>query len=328
MYEALNELNEQRTYGSKVDVQKALLKYVDANVEVINLLNNQVHQIHGVKGRYVGIDSMHIHRALMAFGALHGDVDLHNLRLGNSVEAQMRAWLGMSVEAHESLDDSRVQSRIFNLMVDELEKYSTIPNYRSSMMQQMNTYLNDNNVAYETFKRNILNEIGNLDKERGFEFHEYQKQRASYAARIYEYMSKKDKELKRSSDPSAEQQRKFLHYTKSVFSEQVNDKKNNHTAKSIAKKMEQIFAEADVDEEVSKVKIPTGDYVDRAKNFVKKHPYMVAGAAALAGASLFLGGETNKEPVKYNTYDELYGQYYGVGFADWQNANNAHKILY
>ena len=40
------------------------------------------------------------------------------------------------------------------------------------------------------------------------------------------------------------------------------------------------------------------------------------------------GGEDGQE-IKYNTFDELYNsQYYGTGFADWQNRNNAHRVLY
>ena len=49
----------------------------------------------------------------------------------------------------------------------------------------------------------------------------------------------------------------------------------------------------------------------------------------LAAANLFIGGGEKGEDKKYNTYDELYNnQYYGSGFADWQERNNAHKILY
>ena len=52
------------------------------------------------------------------------------------------------------------------------------------------------------------------------------------------------------------------------------------------------------------------------------------GAAVVAG-TLLLGGGAEGKGEKYNTYDELYnGMYYGSPFADWQERNNAHKVLY
>ena len=71
------------------------------------------------------------------------------------------------------------------------------------------------------------------------------------------------------------------------------------------------------------------DIASQSKNFLKTHKNKVALVGAGLAASLFIDGSEKGEDKKYNTYDELYNnQYYGTGFADWQNRNNAHKVLY
>ncbi len=56
---------------------------------------------------------------------------------------------------------------------------------------------------------------------------------------------------------------------------------------------------------------------------------MYGATAAIVAGTLLLGGGAEGKGEKYNTYDELYnGMYYGSPFADWQERNNAHKVLY
>lgn len=299
-------------------IRKALETYAHENVNLVNYMMQQINQTKGKAGAYVNIDTLPITRALMAFGALNGDVDPGNLMLGGKIEHQSLAWLGRK-ELHTAAQDTIDQGEIAKKLFTELEAYSHNPNRKSKALRELNDFINKNNVATETFKSSITSEISNTSKY---------KDKTSYIAGVYEWI---DNSVERYSISSGDhtQRERMAAEIKQEFDKTIRENPQA-TRKVLANKMESIIHSLPTTFDENKKGADQLKYItEKTTKFLDKHKGKLAVAGLfLAGTMVVDGGEDGNE-VKYNTYDELYNnQYYGTGFADWQNRNNAHRVLY
>lgn len=299
-------------------IRKSLETYAHENMNLVNYMMEQVNSVKGKAGAYVNIDTLPVTRALMAFGALNGDVDGGNLLLGGKIEHQSLAWLGRK-ELHTAGQDTIDQGEIAKKLFTELEAYSHNPNRKSKALQKLNTFINENNVATETFKSSITSEIGNTTKY---------KDKASYIAGVYDWI---DNSVERYSIASGDhtQRERMAAQIKQEFDTTIRENPEA-TRKTLANKMESVIHSLPTTFDQNKKGADQLKAItERTTKFLEQHKGKLAIAGLfLAGTMVADGGKDGQE-VKYNTYDELYNsQYYGTGFADWQNRNNAHRVLY
>jgi hypothetical protein len=294
-------------------IRAALGNYATENVNLMNYMVDQIKSVEGKAGSYVNLDTMPVVRALMSFGALNGDVDGKNLMLGGKIEHLSMAWLGLP-ELHTAGDDTRKQGEISHKLFKELEDYSKDPSRRSPLMQSLNQYINDNNVADSTFKSSVANEFTATSKY---------KSQTDYVLGVNQWL---DKKIASADTP---EQKQLAQNVKTQLDTLLTDKPRASKT-FIAKEMENWMSKMPstiVEQQGGKDVVET--IANRGKDFLKSHKTKIGIAGALLGASLFIDGSEKGEDKKYNTYDELYNsQYYGSGFADWQNRNNAHRVLY
>ncbi len=302
--------------GDRTRIKDTLNSYASKQMDVIDDLINQIKVTKLKQGAYSTVDTMHIQRALMSFGALSGDVDVANLRLGNSIDVMSKAW-GFGPEQHTALDDIDKQRKITDILIEEVDNFRKDANYKSSRLATLNKYINENDIGTETYKKTILNEFMNKvtskdDHKALTKLNEFIEQQNS----VYEVASGNHQERLNFATAFNAEKDKLL-ADKQLGLKAVKDRLEQFTSPP-----------GSVDSQSTRTsnKAAQGfDVLERLKS--NKGKYAI-GAAVVAGSLLVGGGVEGKEE-KYNTYDELYnGMYYGSPFADWQERNNAHKILY
>lgn len=297
-------------------IKDTLNSYASKQMDVVDDLIEQIKITKLKQGAYSTVDTMHLQRALMSFGALSGDVDVANLRLGNSIDVMSKAW-GFGPEQHTALDDIDKQRKITDILVEEIDNYRKDGTYKSEKLSVLNKYINENNIGTETYKKTILNQFMNKVK------------------------SKDDHEALTKLNDFIENQNSLYEVASGDHQERLNFAAafNAEKDKLLADKQLSLKAVKDRLEKFASsphnIDSPSAKSSNKAlKGFdilehvkANKGKYGI-GAAVVAG-TLLLGGGTEGKGEKYNTYDELYnGMYYGSPFADWQERNNAHKVLY
>lgn len=297
-------------------IKDTLNSYASKQMDVVDDLIEQIKITKLKQGAYSTVDTMHLQRALMSFGALSGDVDVANLRLGNSIDVMSKAW-GFGPEQHTALDDIDKQRKITDILVEEIDNYRKDSAYRSDRLSVLNKYINENDIGTETYKKTILNEFMNKVK------------------------SKDDHQALTKLNDFIENQNSLYEVASGEHQERINFAAafNAEKDKLLADKQLSLKAVKDRLEKFASsphnIDSPSAKSSNKAlKGFdmlehVKANKGMYGATAAIVAGTLLLGGGTEGKGEKYNTYDELYnGMYYGSPFADWQERNNAHKVLY
>ena len=297
-------------------IKDTLNSYASKQMDVVDDLIEQIKITKLKQGAYSTVDTMHLQRALMSFGALSGDVDVANLRLGNSIDVMSKAW-GFGPEQHTAIDDIDKQRKITDILVEEIDNYRKDGTYKSEKLSVLNKYINENNIGTETYKKTILNEFMNKVKSKDdhqalTKFNDFIENQNS----LYEVASGDHQERLNFAAAFNAEKDKLLADKELGF-------------KAVKDRLEKFASSPhniDSPSAKSSNKALKGfDILEHVK--ANKGKYGI-GAAVVAG-TLLLGGGTEGKGEKYNTYDELYnGMYYGSPFADWQERNNAHKVLY
>lgn len=297
-------------------IRKALGEYAAKNVEVVNEIHNQINATRLKAGQYTSVDTMHLSRALMSFGALNGDVSIGNLVAGDKVEHQAMAFLGEK-EMHTAAGDADQQSRIAKKLLSELDEYKKDPNYKSKLLKDYDTYLTKNNAATQSFKSSLMNQVLSINDYKN----------SDSLMKTYDFF---DKSLDRYSIASGDHEERKLFHTKLKQAIDENIRDNNKSLKEVRASLEQFADEFDIKGPRVSTKVKTSPAMTESlMEGLKNHKKIVAVAGLGLGVSLLAGGGEKGRDKKYNTYDELYNsQYYGTGFADWQERNGAHKVLY
>lgn len=299
-------------------VKQALGDYAVENKNLMNHMIGQINNVSGQAGKYTNLDTMPMVKALMSFGAINGDVDKGNLLLGGKIEHLGMAWFG-EAESHTAGGDTRLQGKISQTLFKELEEFGRDPKYRSERLRTLNKYINDNDIATKTFKSSLVSEVTSTTKY---------KTKAEYITGVYDWI---DSSVERYSIASGSQdERVGLANKIKVHFDETLELKPNATSETIARDMEGWINKLESTADSQKAgRVAMSEIASQGKSFLKAHKNKVALAGAALAGTMFLDGSEKGEDQKYNTYDELYNnQYYGTGFADWQNRNNAHKVLY
>ena len=297
-------------------IKDTLNSYASKQMDVVDDLIEQIKITKLKQGAYSTVDTMHLQRALMSFGALSGDVDVANLRLGNSIDVMSKAW-GFGPEQHTAVDDIDKQRKITDILVEEIDKYRKDSAYKSDRLSVLNKYINENNIGTETYKKTILNEF--MNKVKSKDDHEA-------LTKLNDFIENQNSLYEVASGD---------HQERLNFAAAFNAEKDKLLAdkelgfKAVKDRLEKFASSPhNIDSQSAKDSnkaLKGFDILEHVK--ANKGKYGI-GAAVVAG-TLLLGGGTEGKGEKYNTYDELYnGMYYGSPFADWQERNNAHKVLY
>ena len=297
-------------------IKDTLNSYASKQMDVVDDLIEQIKITKLKQGAYSTVDTMHLQRALMSFGALSGDVDVANLRLGNSIDVMSKAW-GFGPEQHTALDDIDKQRKITDILVEEIDNYRKDGTYKSEKLSVLNKYINENNIGTETYKKTILNQFMNKVK------------------------SKDDHEALTKLNDFIENQNSLYEVASGDHQERLNFAAAFNAEKDKLLADKQLSFKAVKDRLEKFASSPNNINSESAKNsnkalkgfdmleHVKANKGVYGVTAAIVAGTLLLGGGAEGKGEKYNTYDELYnGMYYGSPFADWQERNNAHKVLY
>ena len=297
-------------------IKDTLNSYASKQMDVVDDLIEQIKITKLKQGAYSTVDTMHLQRALMSFGALSGDVDVANLRLGNSIDVMSKAW-GFGPEQHTAIDDIDKQRKITDILVEEIDNYRKDSAYRSDRLSVLNKYINENNIGTETYKKTILNEFMNKVKSKDdhqalTKFNDFIENQNS----LYEVASGDHQERLNFAAAFNAEKDKLLADKELGF-------------KAVKDRLEKFASSPhNIDSPSAKSSNKALKGFDMLEH-VKANKGMYGIGAAVVAGTLLLGGGTEGKGEKYNTYDELYnGMYYGSPFADWQERNNAHKVLY
>ena len=294
--------------GDSTNLRASLGKYASKHVDVLNQITSEIKEAKALN-KIVAVDSMHLSRALMAFGALSGDVDVHNLMSGDKVEHQVAHFLPGQKELHTAASDSRQQGELFKILTDEIDKYKTIPNYRSTLLQGYNKYLNDNKVPLSNYKTNMLREVKDLHNPNI-------KQDPSKLEKLHSRFLKSAEILPQGQKEEAVD-----------FLNSFMDDHSTHNTVEGSKKFTEGYSYTKPQSLNEKSKV-VGKSVDSFYEGIKKNKKVIGIVGGLAVANMTFGGK-KKEVEEPNTYNELYDNvYFGTPLADWQERNNAHKVLY
>lgn len=297
-------------------IKDTLNSYASKQMDVVDDLIEQIKITKLKQGAYSTVDTMHLQRALMSFGALSGDVDVANLRLGNSIDVMSKAW-GFGPEQHTAIDDIDKQRKITDILVEEIDNYRKDGTYKSEKLSVLNKYINENNIGTQTYKKTILNEFMNKVKS---------KDDHQALTRLNDFIENQNSLYEVASGD---------HQERLNFAAAFNAEKDKLLAdkqlslKAVKDRLEKFASSPhNIDSPSAKSNNKALKGFDMLEH-VKANKGMYGIGAAVVAGTLLLGGGTEGKGEKYNTYDELYnGMYYGSPFADWQERNNAHKVLY
>ena len=314
------DVNESILSQNPDKLRAALGKYAAANIDVINELQNQIEAVRLKGGMYTVGDSMHLSRAFMAIGAATGQFDPKNLMMGNKIETLAHVMLDGYEETHQALDDAKIQGKITTKLTEELDKFRADPNYKSELLEKLNKYISSNGaeLADRSFKESLLREVKDITSLNDYEGFD----------KTFKWIDKTTRNYS-AANGNVSDRKAYSFQFKTALDEAYKEK--NATVESIKERMEKFVSEMDVKGAAERSQGP--ELARDGKSLMKtaldgKKKFLAIGGG-LAAANLFIGGGEEGKDKKYNTYDELYNnQYYGSGLADWQERNNAHKILY
>lgn len=296
--------------GSQEQLRESLGQYASKNVDVINRITEE---IRGAKqaGKTVALDSMHLSRALMAFGAVNGTVDVHNLMAGDSVAQQVQYFLNGEKELHTATGDSNQQGRLFKIFTDELDKYKQDSSYKSDLFKGYNEFLNKNQTELGNIKKSLYREAQHVITG--------EKEELSF----YDWKESLQKRVNILPDQQQKEANQYLRNFTDTFENRASD--TDEALKQL-NSFESAFTPKDIRSSArTSVEHKLNGFVD-SLNTRKKG---IALIGALAATNLLIGGGEKGKDKRANTYDELYNNvYYGSPLADWQERNNSHKVLY
>ena len=314
------DINESILSQDSNKLRQALGKYAATNVDIINNIQQDIERVRHQKGKYISGDSLNLSRALMSFGALTGQVDPRNLMLGNKIETLSEVLLDGYKETHQALDDAKVQGKITSILIEEIDQFRKDPNYKSDVVSKIDAHVTANRgeLANASYKQSVIRQIKDVEDlkdNKGFN-------------EVFSWLDQTTKNY--SSIPEGSTHRAA--FTKDFRTALDNAyKEKDATIDKVKARMESFIEDYKLDDASHRLAEP--DSSSSSKSLMKKalegkKKYIAIGAG-LAAVNLIVGGGEKGEDKKYNTYDELYNnQYYGSGFADWQERNNSHKVLY
>lgn len=274
-------------------------------------------------GKTAVVDIMDLSKAIYAHGAVSGQVKPEMLTFGSKVETLAPALLSGRQELHSALDDSEIQSQLFQILTDELKVIKEKgPSYQSPVVDKLVKQIEKDSLYSVQSKdralsvtREYLEGTTDLNKEglisaldkRFFNQNTHLSHFTKDEFNISDYYTKLKAEANKFFDEKGAPNRSAEQIQEGI-EEFTSNYKTSSTSK-IAKTIESSFV---------------------SKMLRSKTAKITAGVAGvgLVGSMLFGGDKEKRDEVKYNTYDELYNnQYYGSAFADWQNRNNSHRML-
>lgn len=315
-----NDINESILSQDPDKLRQALGKYAATNVDIINNIQEDIETVRYQKGKYVSGDSLNLSRALMSFGAVTDQVDPRNLLLGNKIETLAEVLLDGYKETHQALDDAKVQGKITSILTEEIDQFRKDPNYKSEVAAKLDSHITANRgkLANASYKQSVIRQIKDVEDlkdSKGFN-------------EVFSWLDQTTKNYSVIPEGSSHRSA-FTRDFRTALDAAYKEK--DASIDKVKARMESFIEDYKLEDTAHRIAEP--DSSTKAKSLMKKalegkNKFITIGAG-LAAANLVIGGGEKGEDKKYNTYDELYNnQYYGSGFADWQERNNSHKVLY
>lgn len=315
-----NDINESILSQDPDKLRQALGKYAATNVDIINNIQEDIETVRYQKGKYVSGDSLNLSRALMSFGAVTDQVDPRNLLLGNKIETLAEVLLDGYKETHQALDDAKVQGKITSILTEEIDQFRKDPNYKSEVAAKLDAHITANRgkLANASYKQSVIRQIKDVEDlkdSKGFN-------------EVFSWLDQTTKNYSVIPEGSSHRSA-FTRDFRTALDAAYKEK--DASIDKVKARMESFIEDYKLEDTAHRIAEP--DSSTKAKSLMKKalegkNKFITIGAG-LAAANLVIGGGEKGEDKKYNTYDELYNnQYYGSGFADWQERNNSHKVLY
>lgn len=290
--ERLKEIKNQVRQGNLASANQHLVKYSDHYTDIMNKYKSMLHS-----NKTPVVDLMDVTRALYAQGALRGDMNIAYIDRGANIDFLSNALFSQP-EKHLGAEDNIVTKKIFDIFTNELDKYDADPNYRSSLLQDLDSKIKSTSEIEKSFVKNFKSHL-----------QENQSQSSDIST------------LKKKLADS------FLSYSHIDHKKSVRDSIYNKTIDMLDNNTDNIDKVIQYLDSVSFAENVNKPSSLSSTMSLMKNKKVLLGSAVVLGASM-LSSDTDKK-TNYNTYDELYNnQYYGTEFADWQERNNSHKLMY
>ena len=267
------------------------------------------------------MDLMDFTKAIYAHGAVSGQVSTEMLSFGSKVDTLARAILGTD-EIHAALADSEQQSKLFSVITEELKEIRTRgANYQSPLVDKLVKQMEKDKTYSSQLKERALNvarehieNTGTVTKD-------------SLTDALTNKFFSKNRHL---SNVTKEDFNVSDYYQKlqakagEFFDESGNLK---GSAEDLVKGLDD-FSDTYKLEGTDKAKRVVSGKLEKILSSKATRWGAAAVGTGLITSMMFGGDREEQQRVKYDTYDEVYGnQYFGSAFADWQNRNNSHKMM-
>lgn len=256
------------------------------------------------KGFSTAVDLMDISRIYSSKLAVHGGLEAGYLNTGLSVDYLAKSLLG-APEKHTALSDARQQRQIFDILTNKIE--SIDKNGLSDADKFFGKDLMESDVHDRTFVKNIENRLTeSLNKNKTLKEKDLSKLLASS---LNNYSTIPEKANFNRLAFAEEIRNKFLKDPSEAFTRlsEVKDSTLLPDIKALAAPNESPILSA---YKTSKSKVLLG--------------MTALGAVAMVGSN---NRQSKKEDM--TSYDDLYENVYlGEQYANWQERNNSHKMIY
>lgn len=306
--------------GNQQVLSTALNQYYAKSMEIIDNYEDNFGKAKATNGIAL-VDLMDYSKAVYAHGAAQGKVDPRMLLYGNKVEYLAQTLLGEK-ETHEALSDAKHQDRLFKILSAEVAKMREKGlDYESPIVDKLVKNFTPENVLERQVKSSAINYfreyLENNPRDMSLEGIK------TKAFKDFEY---KNRFLIQSGTTEGFNFKDFRKDLDGI----IDQAYKSQTGETIDRDALLYALEDRLDNYKHIPTTPKVNVMDAIPKFNKDMAIKVGavGAALFAGSMFFGGNKEEQQRKKYNTYDELYNnQYYGSQFADWENRNNAHKMM-
>lgn len=306
--------------GNKDMLNQSLNTYYAKSMQIIDNYEDSIGKAKASNGIAL-VDLMDYSKAVYAHGAAQGKIDPRMLQYGNKVEYLAQTLLGES-ETHEALSDAKHQDRLFKILSDEVAKMREKGlDYQSPIVDKLAAGFEKENVLERQVKSSAISYVReyleNNPKDMSLEGIK------SKAFKAFEY---KNRFLIQSGTTEGFNFKDFRADLDGI----IDQAYKSQTGETIDRDALLYALEDRLDNYKHVPTTPKPNIMEAIPKFNKNTALKVGavGAALFTGSMFFGGNKEEQQRKKYNTYDELYNnQYYGSAFADWENRNNAHKMM-
>lgn len=276
-----------------------------ASSSLESTLNNVVKE-NMDKGFSTAIDLMDITKLYTSKLALNDGIAPGYLSTGLSVDYLAKELLG-TPEKHTALSDARQQRKIFNILTDRIDKINKSGVLSAKDLEYGENLMNSD-VHERTFMSNIQNRLTEAQKKKGTLSEGKVASIISQSLENYSTIPEK------------------ANFNRLAFAEDIRKTYLKNPSEAFAKITE--IKDQDLLPDIKALAAPDESPLLR-KGGMARNSKVLMGLTALGVVAMVGSNNRQSKKEELTSYDDLYENVYlGQEYANWQERNNSHKMIY